>query len=189
MGYLISEVVSHSLIIAEVVTEISSLNIVCWTTGINGDLWCLTGWIMCASGDCSIDCRDIIAPANILFIISLCTILLGVVPIIIGIPFVLAGCITLIVAVVRIVSTNKKLCDMNLTLNEFKRQWNQEEMSVGFTSPSSQEDVYKSFSSSLSKSLSNLSHNSVSNNEIELPKSLTNFHQRLPMPPRQAILN
>ncbi|CAH8662912.1 unnamed protein product [Heterobilharzia americana] len=164
---------------------------------------------MCASGDCSIDCRDIIAPANILFIISLCTILLGVVPIIIGIcvslvdgrlithlsisylgiPFVLAGCITLIVAVVRIVSTNKKLCDMNLTLNEFKRQWNQEEMSVGFTSPSSQEDVYKSFSSSLSKSLSNLSHNSVSNNEIELPKSLTNFHQRLPMPPRQAILN
>ncbi|VDP96602.1 unnamed protein product [Trichobilharzia regenti] len=166
---------------------------------------------MNAPKNCSADYRTVIAPANVLLATSICTILVGIVLVIlgicfgltngghsshlsisyVGIPIILSGCITLAVAVARIMHTNKLLSSMNLTLYNFKKQWNQEECSVESTSFNVQEGACSSFSSSVCTPANKFDSASLNNGgEVEFPKQLTNHqHQRLPMPPRRAVLN
>ncbi|CAH8875539.1 unnamed protein product [Trichobilharzia szidati] len=159
--------------------------------------------------NCSADCRTVIAPANVLLVTSICTILGGIVLVTlgicfgltngghsshlsisyVGIPIILSGCVTLAVATVRIIHTNKGLNSMNLTLYEFKKQWNQEDSSFESTSFNVQEGAYNSFSSSVCTPANKFDSASLNDgDEVEFPKQLTN-QQRLPMPPRRAVLN
>ncbi|CAH8652209.1 unnamed protein product [Schistosoma guineensis] len=91
--------------------------------------------IMGNSGTCLTDYLSVCAPEKVLLVISFCTVLLGFVLIVLGVcitqlsdgpyahlsisysavPIVFAGCVTLLIAIVRIVSTSKSLREMNLT--------------------------------------------------------------------------
>ncbi|CAH8673300.1 unnamed protein product [Schistosoma rodhaini] len=156
------------------------------------------------SGTCLNDCLDVYAPEKVLFAISFCTVLLGFVLIISGVciaqlseglhahlsisyaavPIAFAGCVTLLIAIFRIVSTSRRLREMNLTLCEFEKQWNQEES----LSYNLQGNAYNAFSF-VNKSPDNFSPNSLSDKKVDhLPIPVTNYHQRLPMPPRRAVL-
>ncbi|CAH8678507.1 unnamed protein product [Schistosoma rodhaini] len=101
-----------------------------------------------------------------------------------AVPIAFAGCVTLLIAIVRIVSTSRRLKEMNLALCEFEKQWNQEES----LSYNLQGNAYNAFSF-VNKSPDNFSPNSFSDKKVDhLPIPVTNYHQRLPMPPRRAIL-
>ncbi|CAH8673313.1 unnamed protein product [Schistosoma rodhaini] len=155
------------------------------------------------SGTCVNDCLGVCAPEKVLFTISFCIVLLGFVLIVSGaciaqlseglhahlsisyaaVPIAFAGCVTLLIAIVRIVSTSRHLREMNLTLCEFEKQWNQEES----LSYNLQGNAYNAFSF-VNKS-DNFSPNSFSDEKVDhLPIPVTNYHQRLPIPPRRAIL-
>ncbi|KAH8866890.1 hypothetical protein EWB00_004172 [Schistosoma japonicum] len=160
------------------------------------------------SGTCLTDCLIVPTPGKVLFIISLCIVVFGLVLIFLGIcvthlsgglhahlsisysgiPIVFAGLVTLIISVVRIVSTNESLTEMNLTICEFEKQWNQEEFSTQSISYNLQECSYDSFSV-VNKSLSNFNSDSVTNHIVKYPIPLVDYHKRLPMPPRLAVLH
>ncbi|CAH8568991.1 unnamed protein product [Schistosoma turkestanicum] len=157
---------------------------------------------------CLTNCLNASASEKVLFVISLCTILLGFVLIFTGvcvtqlngglsahlsisysaIPVVFAGFIALLIAIFRIVSTRRILREMDLTVCDFRKQWNEKESGLEPISNNLQGNAYNSFSV-VNNSLSNLNSNSFSNNKVEhLPVPITNCHQRLPMPPRRAVL-
>ncbi|VDQ15471.1 unnamed protein product [Trichobilharzia regenti] len=143
---------------------------------------------MNAPKSCSADCRTVIAPANVLLVTSIYTILAGIVLVIclgltsgrhtshisisnVGIPISLCGCVTLAVAAARIMHANK-------------------ELSI-FTSFNVQEGACNSFSSSACTFSNKFDSPSLNNADgEEFPKQLTNHqHQRLPVPLRRAVLN
>ncbi|CAI2735806.1 unnamed protein product [Schistosoma spindalis] len=163
---------------------------------------------MGSSGTCLTDYFSVCAPEKVLFVISLCTILLGFVLIVSGVcitqlsdglyahlsisysavPIVFAGCVTLLIAIFRIVSTSRSLREMNLTPYEFEKQWNKKEFVFESISHNPQENAYNAFSF-VNKSPGNFSSNSFSDKKTEhFPMPVTNYHQRLPMPPRRAVL-
>ncbi|CAH8641494.1 unnamed protein product [Schistosoma intercalatum] len=160
------------------------------------------------SGTCLTDYLSVCAPEKVLLVISFCTVLLGFVLIVSGVcitqlsdgrhahlsisysavPIVFAGCVTLLIAIVRIVSTSQSLREMNLTPCEFGKQWNKKESVSEPISYNLQENAYNVFSFA-NKSSGNFSSNSFSDKKVDhIPMPVTNYHQRLPMPPRRAVL-